>query len=78
MIPHLGHGCIIGLETQNPPTISQYQVTISSFVGCTCPAFKKMMTKFRSSEDNDDVFPNKKCFVNYARLPHVTSSLGRK
>jgi hypothetical protein len=47
MIPHPGHGCIIGLETQNPPTISQYQVTISSFVGCTCPAFKKMMTKFR-------------------------------
>jgi hypothetical protein len=45
MIPHPGHGCIIGLETQNPPTISQYQVTISSFVGCTCPAFKKTMTK---------------------------------
>jgi hypothetical protein len=47
MIPHPGHGCIIGLETQNPRTITQYHVTISSFVGCTCPAFKKTMTKFR-------------------------------
>jgi hypothetical protein len=47
MIPHPGHGCIIGLDAGVPPAITQYQVTISSFVGCTCPAFKKTMTKFR-------------------------------
>jgi hypothetical protein len=47
MIPHQGHGCIIGLDSGVPPAITQYQVTISSFVGCTCLTFKKTMTKFR-------------------------------
>ena len=47
MIPHPGHGCIIGLDSGVAPAITQYQITISSYPGCTCPAFRKTMTKFR-------------------------------
>lgn len=47
MIPHPGHGCIIALDSGAPPNVTKYQITISSLPGCTCPAFKKTMTKFR-------------------------------
>ena len=41
MIPHPSHSCIIKLDLDVPLAITQYQVTISSFLGCTCPAFRK-------------------------------------
>jgi hypothetical protein len=47
MIPHPGHGCIIGLDSGIAPAITQYHITISSYPACTCPAFRKTMTKFR-------------------------------
>jgi hypothetical protein len=47
MIPHPGHGCIIGLDSGIPPNVTHYQITISSNSGCSCPAFRKTMTKFR-------------------------------
>ena len=47
MIPEPGHGCIIGLDSGVAPHITRYQITISSYPGCTCPAFKKTMTTFR-------------------------------
>ena len=49
MIPHPGHGCIIALDSGTPPDVKQYQITISSLPGCSCPAFKKTMTKFRGN-----------------------------
>jgi hypothetical protein len=47
MVPHPGYGCIITLDSGIPPNITQYQITVSSFPGCTCPAFKKTMAEFR-------------------------------
>ena len=47
MIPHPGHGCIIGLDSGVAPNITQYNITITSYPSCTCPAFRKTMTKFR-------------------------------
>jgi hypothetical protein len=47
MVPHPGYGCIIALDSGTPPNITQYHITVSSFPGCTCPAFKKAMAEFR-------------------------------
>lgn len=47
IIPYPGHGCIIGLDSGVAPSITQYHITISSYLACTCFAFGKTMTKFR-------------------------------
>ena len=49
MILHPGYGCIIALDLMTPPDMTQNQITISSFPGCTCPACKKTMTNFRGN-----------------------------
>ena len=46
MILQSGFGCIITLQSKPPPTDCVYQLTISSYLDCTCPAFKEMMSKF--------------------------------
>ena len=46
MIPQLGFGCIISLQSKPSPTDSVYQLTVSSYPDCTYPAFKETMSKF--------------------------------
>ena len=46
MIPQPGFGCIISLHSKPSPTDSVYQLTMSSYPNCTCPAFKETMSKF--------------------------------
>ena len=46
MISQPGLGCIITLQSKPPPTNCVYQLTISSYPNCTCPAFKEKMSKF--------------------------------
>ena len=46
MIPQPGFGCIISLQSKPSPTDSVYQLTVSSYPDCTCPAFKEIMSKF--------------------------------
>ena len=46
MIPQLGFGCIITLQSKPPPTDCVYQLTISSYPNYTCSAFKEMKSKF--------------------------------
>ena len=46
MIPQPGFGCIISLQSKPSPTDSVYQLTVSSYLDCTCPAFKETMSKF--------------------------------
>ena len=46
MIPQPGFGCIISLQSKPSPTDSVYQLTVSSYPDCTCPAFKETMSKF--------------------------------
>ena len=46
MIPQLGFGYIISLQSKPSPTDSMYQLTVSSYPDCTCPAFKETMFKF--------------------------------
>jgi hypothetical protein len=45
MIPHLGFGCIISLDSGAPPKVQQYLITIGSFPNCSCEYFKDMATK---------------------------------
>jgi hypothetical protein len=45
MIPHLGFGCIIILDSGAPPKVEQYLITIGSFLKCSCQYFKDMATK---------------------------------
>jgi hypothetical protein len=45
MIPHLGFGCIISLDSGAPPKVQQYLITIGSFPDCSCEYFKDMTTK---------------------------------
>ena len=46
MIPQLGFGCIITLQSKLSPRNSIYQLTLSSLPDCTYPAFKEIMSKF--------------------------------
>ena len=46
MIPQLGFGCIVTLQSKPSPRNSTYQLTLSSLPDCTCPAFKETMSKF--------------------------------
>jgi hypothetical protein len=45
IILHLGFGCIITLDLGVVPKIQQYMITIGSFLDCSCPYFKEMVTK---------------------------------
>jgi hypothetical protein len=45
MIPHLGFGCIIILDSRVPPKVQQYMITIGSFPECSCNYFKNMAAK---------------------------------
>jgi hypothetical protein len=45
MIPHLGFGCIITLDSGVPPKVQQYMITIGSFLECSYQYFKDMATK---------------------------------
>ena len=45
MIPQPGFGCVVTLQSKPAPTESIYQVLISSFPECNCPAFKETMAK---------------------------------
>jgi hypothetical protein len=45
MIPHLGFGCIVTLDSGAPPKVEQYLITIGSFPDCSCEYFKDMATK---------------------------------
>ena len=46
MIPQLGFGCIISLQSKPSPTNSMYQLTMSSYPDYTCLTFKETMSKF--------------------------------
>ena len=46
MIPQPGFGCIISLQSKPSPTNFVYQLTVSSYSNCSCPAFKETMSKF--------------------------------
>jgi hypothetical protein len=45
MIPHLGYGCIVTLDSGAPPKVQQYLITIGTFPKCSCEYFKDMATK---------------------------------
>ena len=45
MIPYLGYGCIVTLDSGTPPKIQQYFITIGTFPKCSCQNFKYMTTK---------------------------------
>ena len=45
MIPHLGYGCIVTLDSGAPPRVQQYFITIGNFPECSCQNFKDMATK---------------------------------
>jgi hypothetical protein len=45
MIPHLGYGCIVILDSGAPPKVKQYLITIGTFPECSCEFFKDMATK---------------------------------
>jgi hypothetical protein len=45
MIPHPGFGCIIILDSEVPPKVQQYLITIGSFLECSCQYFKDIATK---------------------------------
>jgi hypothetical protein len=45
MIPHLGFGCIVTLDSGAPPKAEQYLITIGSFPECSCEYFKDMAPK---------------------------------
>ena len=45
MIPHLGYGCIVTLDSGAPPKVQQYLITIGTFSECSCQNFKDMATK---------------------------------
>jgi hypothetical protein len=45
MIPHLGYGCIVILDSGAPPKVQQYLITIGAFHECSCEYFKDMATK---------------------------------
>jgi hypothetical protein len=45
MIPHLGYGCIVTLDSRTPPKVQQYLITIGTFLECSCEFFKDMATK---------------------------------
>ena len=46
MIPQPRFGCIISLQSKPSPIDCVYQLTVSSYPDCTCPAFKETMSKF--------------------------------
>jgi hypothetical protein len=45
MIPHLGYGCIVTLDSGAPPKVQQYLITIGTFPKCSYKFFKDMATK---------------------------------
>jgi hypothetical protein len=45
MIPHLGYGCIVTLDSGAPPKVQQYLITIGTFHECSCEYFKDIATK---------------------------------
>jgi hypothetical protein len=45
MIPHLGYGCIVTLDSGAPSNVQQYLVTIGTFLECSCEYFIDMATK---------------------------------
>jgi hypothetical protein len=45
MIPHPGFGFIISLDSEVPPKVQQYLITIGSFPDYSCEYFKDMATK---------------------------------
>jgi hypothetical protein len=45
MIPHLGYGCIVTLDSGAPPKVEQYLITIDTFPECSYENFKDMATK---------------------------------
>jgi hypothetical protein len=46
MIPRLGFGCVLTLQSKPAPTQSIYHLIVSSLPECHCPAFKDMISKF--------------------------------
>jgi hypothetical protein len=45
MIPHLGYGCIVTLDSGAPSKVQQYLITIGTFPECSCEYFEDMATK---------------------------------
>jgi hypothetical protein len=45
MIPHLGFSYIITLDSEVPPKVQQYMITIGSFPEYSCEYFKNMAAK---------------------------------
>jgi hypothetical protein len=45
MIPHPGFGCIVTLDSEAPPKVEQYLITIGSFPECSYQYFKNITTK---------------------------------
>jgi hypothetical protein len=45
MIPHPRYGCIVTLDSETPPKVQQYLITIGTFPKCSCEYFKYMATK---------------------------------
>ena len=52
MIPRLGFGCVLTLQSKPARTQSIYQFTVSSLPECNCPAFKDMISKFGRKQKN--------------------------
>ena len=46
MIPHPGFNCIITLQSKPCPIECVHQLTVSSYLHCTCLIFKETMSKF--------------------------------
>jgi hypothetical protein len=45
LIPHLGFGYTITLDSRIVPKVQQYMITIGSFLDCSCQYFKDMVAK---------------------------------
>ena len=56
MIPQPEFGCIISLQSKPSLTDCVYQLTVSSYLDCTCQAFKEIISKFGRQG-----FPYKHC-----------------
>jgi hypothetical protein len=46
MIPCLGFGCVIILQSKLAPIQFVYQLIVSSLSKCNCPIFKDVISKF--------------------------------
>jgi hypothetical protein len=52
MIPQLGFGCIITLQSKSKPQPPIYQVTVSSFPECNCAYFLDIISKFGRKQNS--------------------------